>query len=118
MRSLRRGGPDRGSGSVLALALIAVLLVVALALGMVSGALSARGTAQTAADLAALAGAEAARSGVSACGRAKAAAARNGAALVECVAGDRGVVRVTTSRPSVLGTATARARAGPAGARR
>jgi len=52
-----RGADDRGSGTVLALALIAVVLVAAAAIGLLAGAQAARSQAQSGADLAALAGA-------------------------------------------------------------
>nr|NLD41618.1 pilus assembly protein TadE [Actinomycetales bacterium] len=102
-----------------ALATMAALLTVFAGLLLVAGVMVARGTAQTAADLAALA---AARSlldgGPSPCGRAGAVAGANGAALVSCVAAGEEVT-VTARAPVVWGGratglhAAANARAGP-----
>jgi len=113
---------DRGSGTVLALGLIAVALVLGLALAALSSAQGARGQAQTAADLAALAGATALQGGWDACPTARETVERNGAELVACVEQGDGVVRVDVVREAtgwagVLGTARAAARAGPASAR-
>lgn len=114
--------PDRGSGTVLALGLIAVALVLGLALAAVASAQGARGQAQAAADLAALAGATALQSGWPACPTARETAARNGAEVVACVEQGEGVVRIDVTREAAgwagaLGTARAAARAGPASAR-
>lgn len=131
------GADDRGSGTVLALAIIAVVLVMTAALGLLAGAQAARGQAQAAADLAALAGAsqllgaavedsgrggagrgEASESSESAaCATAAEAARRNGAQMTACVSEPGGVLRVATSRRAAAGVATARARAGPRSAR-
>ncbi|CAN5416480.1 hypothetical protein BH11ACT1_BH11ACT1_26880 [soil metagenome] len=131
------GAGDRGSGTVLALAVIAVVLVMAAALGLLASAEAARGQAQAAADLAALAGASqlvresveesggggagpgvvTASLGSGACVTAAEVSRRNGAQLTGCVAEPGGVLRVSTSRRSAAGTATARARAGPQSAR-
>jgi hypothetical protein len=56
-RGITVGARERGSGTVMALALIAVVLVLTSAIGLLAGAQSARAQAQAAADLAALAGA-------------------------------------------------------------
>jgi secretion/DNA translocation related TadE-like protein len=115
---------------VLVLALVAVVLVLAGALGLLTGAQSARGRAQTAADLAALAAAEvisAPRGMVFAaealaeahpCELAGDVVGRNGARMVTCrVIGGR-VVEVVAAVPVPgLGSASGVARAGPASLR-
>jgi secretion/DNA translocation related TadE-like protein len=112
---------------VLVLALVAVVLVLAGALGLLTGAQSARGRAQAAADLAALAAAEviSAPRGLVLAAEALAAAkpcdlagdvvGRNGARMTACrVIGDRAVeIEAEVPTPG-LGPATAVARAGPA----
>lgn len=113
---------DQGSGTVLALGLIAVSLVLGLALAALSTAQGARGQAQTAADLAAVAGATALQGGWDACPTAHETAERNGAVVAACVEQGDGVVRVDVTREATgwagaLGTARAAARAGPASAR-
>lgn len=129
----RRCRGDEGSGTVLVVALLAVAVVLAAALGTLGRAQVARGRAQAAADLAALAaaGAVAVPPGVPVapaaieaadpCGRAVATAERNGARVTSCAAGADGVVSVRVSvdggRGPLALTATARARAGPASAR-
>lgn len=124
------GRSDAGSGTVLVLALVAVVLVLAGALGLLTGAQSARGRAQTAADLAALAAAEviSAPRGLVLAPEALAAArpcelagdvvGRNGGRMTTCrVIGGR-VVEVGAAVPMPgLGPATAVARAGPASLR-
>lgn len=127
----RPGGPRRltaddvGSGAVLVVGLVAVVLVCCLAIGVLASAQRARTTAQTAADLAALAAGAAVSvppgvvdrtGGSDACERAGQVVARHGAELERCVVRD-GVVDVTVTRPAPLGVATAVARAGPAHAR-
>ncbi|WP_043655701.1 Rv3654c family TadE-like protein [Cellulosimicrobium cellulans] len=116
--------PEHGAGTVLVLGVVAAVLVLALALAGLAQAQAARGTAQTGADLAALAAATAVRDGWEPCGRAREAAARNRAVVVACTEQGAGVVRVDVeSRAGVtflgvtLGRATAAARAGPASAR-
>lgn len=112
---------DDGFATVLAAAVIAVTVVL-LGLGVgLGGAILARHRAESAADLAALAGASEAVSGTeTACGRADDVARTNGAVLTSCVW--RGwVVAVVVSRPchclpSVAGSAVGRAQAGPTAA--
>ncbi|MGN8244850.1 Rv3654c family TadE-like protein [Cellulomonas soli] len=113
------GGDDRGSGTVVVLALIAVVLVLGAGLGLLAGAHGAAGRAQAAADLAALAGASTLpRSGLEvACGIAEETAARNGARATGCVEDEPDVLRVTVSLGTVTGAAVRAARAGPASAR-
>lgn len=106
-------GRDRGSASVLVLALVAVTVALATLLGLLASAHAARGRAQAAADLAALAGAQRALTGGAACGLAREVAARNGAVLDRCHELPGAVVEVAASVPGVWGVATAAARAGP-----
>jgi secretion/DNA translocation related TadE-like protein len=117
------GGPrDRGSGTVLGLALVAVLLVMTLAVVGLARAVHARSTAQTAADLGALAAATALHraGGPSAdpCGVAAEVVAANDARLTACRAAG-GEVEVTALATVGGGegsglVARATARAGPA----
>lgn len=115
---------ERGSGSVLALAgvgAIAVLLAAALQL---AGVVAAAHRARAAADLGALAGAEAVQAGAgqgAACAAAARIAEANGAAQEGCLVAVDGSVFVTTeeSLPPGLatfagGTVRGTARAGPA----
>jgi len=114
-----RADADRGSATVLVLALC---LVVALAGGVVAtlGTVAvARHRAESAADLAALAAADRAASGVGpACAAASSAAVAVGARLLRCgLDGDVAMVTVAVraAGPAAgLGTARATARAGPA----
>lgn len=119
---------------MLVVALLAVVLVLAAAIGTLGRAQVARARAQAAADLAALAAAAAVAlpPGVVAtegavveadpCARAEAVAERNGARVASCAADTRGVVAVTVTvdgggdGPLAL-VATARALAGPPDAR-
>jgi len=117
---------DRGSGTVLTLGLVAVVLVLFTAIALLGRAQSARGAAQAAADLGALAAAQqlldgpgagsgpASGAGGEACAIAREVAAANAAHLTGCVLLPEGVVRVTTERRGGLGNARASARAGPA----
>lgn len=118
---------------MLVIALLAVALVLTAAVGTLGRAQVARGRAQAAADLAALAAGDAVAlpPGVGAtaeavrtadpCARAGATAERNEARLATCVPGADGVVSVTVTVDGGRGpfrlTATGRARAGPASAR-
>ncbi|QTE31240.1 histidine kinase [Pengzhenrongella sicca] len=131
---------------MLVLGLVAVTLVLIAALALVARAQAARGAAQAAADLGALAAAEALVRGPdgpdvrapdgpdgpdvrapdgpggpsgldgSACDLAGQVVSANGATLTACRVLGGGVVRVSASVPGGLGTATASARAGPASA--
>lgn len=109
---------DRGSGALWLFA-VSLIVVLSTALGAVRGvAALARHRAESAADLAALAGAVHAVSGVDgSCAAARSIAARNSAQLTQCNV-DGSVVTVTVScpLPSGLGRwhAQAAARAGPA----
>ncbi len=107
---------ERGSGTVLALATVAVLAAVTAAVVLVCGAWAARQRAGIAADAAALAGADVAvgRAVGDPCTQARLVAHANGAALAGCaVAGV--VVSVTAVVPYAGWRAEAPARAGPPG---
>jgi secretion/DNA translocation related TadE-like protein len=104
---------------VLALAVVFVLLALMSAVLLVVQAAVGAERAATSADLAALAGADAARGLVSGqpCEVALAVVVRHQAALVSCTINgtDRDIVEIATSveLPGPWGTATGRARAGP-----
>lgn len=117
-RATRPDRRDRGSASVLVLGLLAVVAVLAGALGALAGAQAARWRAQTAADLGAIAGAQAARRAVEdACAVAGLVVGRNGADLATCGVRAGGVVEVRATVPFGPGEASATARAGPQAAR-
>jgi secretion/DNA translocation related TadE-like protein len=113
----RVGRRERGSATVQAVVLVAVLTCVALGVMVIAQALIARRATAAAADLAALAGASAVQRGHDACAAAGQVARANHALLSECsVQGEE--VLVTASRPlhSLTGwetTVTGTARAGP-----
>jgi secretion/DNA translocation related TadE-like protein len=109
---------QRGSATVLVIAMSGVLLLVGAALGVVAAVVVAHRVAQAAADLAALAGAEAAGRGADACAVAAHVAAANHARVTACRAEGR-IVEVSVSAPGPhwLGQTAdlaARSRAGPA----
>lgn len=108
---------ERGSATLLALAMIGVLVLVGAALGVVAAMIYAHRLAQSAADLTALAGAEAGARGRDPCARAAALAVANDAALDSCTVQGRDVrVQVTVAGPHWLGQhhdLSAQARAGP-----
>lgn len=115
----RDSGAERGSGTMLGLAVIGVVLVVVLAVAGLAGSLQARSAAQSAADLGAIAGAQLLHgpggSPDAACARARTVVATGGAVLEACrVAGGVVEVRATVAATRFL-TATAAARAGRAG---
>jgi secretion/DNA translocation related TadE-like protein len=108
---------ERGSGTVLAagLGMVVILAMTMLLLLVQSAVMASRAAA--AADLAALAAADALR-GVSAgepCAVAAAVAARHEARVVSCTeGGDQSVeIRTELTTGTVLGAASGRARAGP-----
>lgn len=115
----RAPGGEEGAGTVLLLGVAAVVVLLALAVGSLGAAQRARGAAQAAADLGALAAATALQAGLDPCATAAAAVDRNGAELAECLPEGGGAVRVTAvgsaSMPGglPLGQASAAARAGP-----
>lgn len=109
---------DRGSGTVVGLVLIAAAVLFAVWLTLLIQAQTARGRAQTAADLAALAGATAARNGTGTeCAVVAEVISHNRAQLTACVVEGGGVVRVDAAVACAVGDATAWARAGPVEAR-
>jgi len=109
---------ERGSATLFALALVGVLVLVGAALGVVAAMVHAHRVAQSAADLAALAGAEAQARGRDPCARAAELATANDARLDSCAVQGRDVrVQVTVAGPHWLGQhhdLSAQARAGPA----
>lgn len=110
-------GAERGSGTVLALGLVAVLAVLALAVAGLAAAVHARGTAQTAADLGALAAATALQHplGPDPCGVARQVVAANGADLARCrVSWEEVTVEAHVPMAAPWPAARAHARAGPA----
>ncbi|PFG41898.1 secretion/DNA translocation related TadE-like protein [Isoptericola jiangsuensis] len=116
----RHHGAERGAGTVLLLGVVAVVLLCFLGLAALGAAQHARARAQSAADLAALAAATAARSGLDACTTASAVTRRNGGEQADCLPGPGGTVTVTVvvpvRGPALPGAgqgAVARARAGP-----
>lgn len=114
---MTRAGAERGAATVLVVAFLGLLLLVGAALGVVGAIVRAHRSAQSAADLAALAGASALARGEDGCAAASAVAAANSAHLVTC-APDAFEVRVgvRVEGPRWLGQTadlTAEARAGP-----
>jgi secretion/DNA translocation related TadE-like protein len=109
---------ERGAGTVLALAMVGVVLFVTVAVSGVVAVVGRHRIAQSAADLAALAGAAALQEGRDACASAAALARRNQARLTGCrVSGWEVEVRVV-SVGRVWGMEqelAARGRAGPVG---
>ena len=115
---MRRGAAaERGAATLLVVSFLGVLLLVGSALGVVAAMVVAHRTAQSAADLSALAGAGAAAEGGDACATAAATATANHARLDSCaVVGREVTVEVVVAGPDWLGQPhdlTARARAGP-----
>lgn len=112
--------PEEGSGTVLALAIIAALLVLTVVIAGLIGVVSANRRASAAADLSALAAADAYRGLTEGdpCAVAAELAERHGAHLESCTFPDRPeTVEVTVAVPvagpmGVLGPARVRARAG------
>lgn len=108
---------QRGSATLLAVSFLGVVLLVGAALGVVAAMVRSHRVAQSAADLAALAGATQLRQGADPCRAASGVAGDNGAHLVSCVVqGHEVVVAVRVTGPRWLGQRgdlSARARAGP-----
>jgi secretion/DNA translocation related TadE-like protein len=95
---------ERGAATVLAMAFLGVLVLVGSALGVVAAMVAAHRQAQSAADLAALAGATAVADGRDACVSAARIATDNAATLSRCsVDGRVVVVDVTVTGPHWLG---------------
>jgi secretion/DNA translocation related TadE-like protein len=108
---------QRGAATLLAVALMSVLLLVGAALGVVAAMVWAHRAAQSAADLSALAGAADLQEGEDACSTAARIAGANHAGLTSCrVQGEEVLVEVRVGGPRWLGQEadlSARARAGP-----
>lgn len=117
MSASRAEQGERGSAAPFAVGAIGLLLFLGAALGVVGAVFVAHRTAQSAADLAALAGANALQISEDACGAAEAITDRNGASLESCeIAGDDVTVTVRVDGPRWLGQPgdpVAEARAGP-----
>jgi secretion/DNA translocation related TadE-like protein len=118
----RTAARDDGAGTVLAIALVAVVCSLVVASAALGSAVLARHRASSAADLAALAGADRAlgRTDGAPCSAAGAVARANQAALTSCAVSRDGAVSVEVAvrLPPPwhrLGVARARARAGRAG---
>lgn len=110
---------QRGSASLLVLAVAGLLVLLTLGCVAVTGVVRAHRTAQGAADLAALGAASALGQGGDPCGRAGQVSRANGGRLASCVVEGLQVwVRVEVDGPSWWGrrpVLSAEARAGPAG---
>lgn len=108
---------ERGSATPFAIACLGLLVLLAAALGVVSAMVHAQRRAQSAADLGALAAAQALAGGRDGCEIGSRVAGANGAALTSCqVAGREVRLRVEVTGPRWLGQTgdlTAEARAGP-----
>lgn len=110
---------ERGSATPFAIACLGLLVLLAAALGVVSAMVHAQRRAQAAADLGALAGAQALAAGTDGCGAAGRVVDANGAALTSCQVTGREVrLQAEVAGPHWLGQhadLTAEARAGPSG---
>ena len=114
-----RARDDRGAGSVLAIAMMAVLVTLTVAVGCGVAVVAAHRAAQAAADLAALAAAGALQDGRDACAAASAVATDNRALLRGCRVEDWSVSVVVVSAarlPMGRVELPARSRAGPVSA--
>lgn len=109
---------ERGSATPFAVACLGLLVLLAAALGVVAAMVHAQRRAESAADLGALAAAQAVAAGGDGCAAGGRSAAANGAALTSCQVTGREVrLRVVVTGPHWLGQTadlTAEARAGPA----
>ncbi|MBZ5739106.1 Rv3654c family TadE-like protein [Nocardioides mangrovi] len=110
-------GDQRGSATLFAVACLALLMVLGAALGVVAAMVHAHRQAQSAADLAALAGAQALARGRDPCSAATAIASANDGTLASCRVDGRDVlVEVRVDGPRWLGQhgdLSGQARAGP-----
>jgi secretion/DNA translocation related TadE-like protein len=108
---------ERGSALPFAVAALGMLLLVGAVLGVAEAMVARHRTAQSAADLGALAAAGALQRGTDPCGAAADVVTANGAHLTSCtVSGPDVVLAVEVAGPGWLGARadlTARARAGP-----
>lgn len=117
-RRLGRGCPRRedGAGTVLAVAMMGLLVTVTVATAGVVGVVGTHRRAQAAADLSALAGADALQDGGDPCARAAEIARRNHADLRGCEVDGWNVAVVVTASARLPGGSVslpARGRAGP-----
>jgi secretion/DNA translocation related TadE-like protein len=116
--SRRPRAAERGSATLFAVAVLGLLVLVGAALGVVAAMIHAHRVAQSAADLAALAGGEAHARGRDPCAAAAGVAQANDATLDLCeVTGSDVRLQVTVIGPRWLGQRhdlSAQARAGPA----
>lgn len=106
---------ERGSGTVMALALILVALALILGVAQVGVAAAGGAASHNAADLAAIAGATDLMSGGEGCPLAKVYAAKNGARMVSCTVSGW-MLSVKVVKPLGFGlvkSASASSRAGP-----
>ena len=112
---MTRRRDEDGAGVVLVLGLVAFLVTTALVCGGVVALVVGHRQAQTAADLAALAGAAAVSQGGDVCAVVREIASRNGATAACTTAGPVVTVEATVRMPPVLGgrEVRGRARAGP-----
>jgi secretion/DNA translocation related TadE-like protein len=121
VKVIRAGHDERGSAAPFAVGAIGLLLFLGAALGVVGAVFVAHRTAQSAADLAALAGADALQASEDPCAAAAAISDRNGSTLETCeIAGEDITVTVRVEGPRWLGQPgdpVAKARAGPTAAR-
>jgi secretion/DNA translocation related TadE-like protein len=110
---------ERGSGAVLGSAVIVVIVAATVMVAVLCGVLVQQRRLESAADLAALAGATAVQHGDDGCAAARVAARRNGARLASCLS-DGDTVTVTAAQTTLLFGwpvhQRARARAGPSSA--
>jgi secretion/DNA translocation related TadE-like protein len=111
---------ERGSGAVLGSAVIVVIVTATVMVAVLCGVLVQQRRLESAADLAALAGAAAVQDGEDGCAAAHLAARRNGARLASCqAAGDTVAVTAAQTTTLLFGWPVqqrARARAGPSSA--
>jgi secretion/DNA translocation related TadE-like protein len=95
----RRGRPEDGSASVLAIVMVGALTAAAMLVGAVGGVVADQRRVESSADLAALAAAGALQAGEDPCAAAATATRRNGGRLTGCVVnGEEVSVRVTRSQ--------------------
>lgn len=115
----RSASGDRGAGTVLALGLVGGVMALTLTVAALVGVVTARGVAQSAADLSALAAAAAVQRGDDdPCLRSTRVAARNETQLLRCGCDADRSCSVEVRRETGLGPdAVASARAGPTSAR-
>lgn len=113
----QRPRTERASATLFAVAVVGVLVLVGAALGVVGAMVHAHRVAQSAADLAALAGARSQARGADGCSAAATIAGANGARVDNCeVDGFDVRLQVTVDGPHWLGEhhdLSAQARAGP-----